>query len=126
MGCFPINSRLSPYFAFFCLCFSPVSVFSSIFCLSSFSSEALGFPGGNIRVVTVTVLRFSTLFFQLYTRYVHYSCLFLVAFVLLVVSGLLRQVALRLGVGFLVARAFSGGFDYVLGVFRVVGPGACF
>ena len=48
-----------------------------------------------------------------------YSCIFLVAFVLLVVSGLLGQVALRLGVGFLVARAFSGGFDYVLGVFRV-------
>ncbi|RVW51168.1 hypothetical protein CK203_078077 [Vitis vinifera] len=69
MGCLPINSRLSPYFAFFRLCFSPVSVFSSIFCLSSFSSEALGFPGGNIRVVTVTVLRFSTLFFQLYTRF---------------------------------------------------------
>ena len=69
--------------------------------------------------MTVTALRFSTLFFQLYTRYVRYSCLFLVAFVLLVVSGLLGQVALRLGVGFLVAKAFSGGFDYVLGVFRI-------
>ena len=70
--------------------------------------------------MTVTALRFSTLFFQLYTRYVRYSCLFLVAFVLLVVSGLLGQVALRLGVGFLVSRAFFGGFLAVfLGVFRI-------
>ena len=49
-----------------------------------------------------------------------YSCLFLVAFVLLVVSSLLGQVALRLGVGFLVSRAFFGGVLAVfLGVFRI-------
>ena len=80
-----------------------------------FSSEALGFSAGNIRVVTVLALRFSTLFFQFYTRYVRYSYLFFVVFALWFVG----QVALRLGVGIWFLGLFSGGFDCVLGVFRV-------
>ena len=89
--------------------FFPVSAFSSTFCISSFSSEALGFSAGNIRVVTVTALRFSTLFFQFTLGTFSISVFSLLCLLCLVVFGFVGQVCLRLGViiGF---DGFFGGF----------------
>ena len=89
--------------------FFPVSAFSSTFCVSSFSSEALGFSAGNIRVVTVTALRFSTLFFQFTLGTFSISVFSLLCLLCLVVFGFVGQVCLRLGVviGF---EGFFGGF----------------
>ena len=68
-------------------------------------SEALGFSAGNIRVVTVIAVWFSTLFFPFTLG----TFSFLVMFILLVVSGLLGRVACD-WVLTLVSRVFSGGF----------------
>ena len=74
------------------------SVFSFVFL-----SEALEFPAGDFCVLPVTALRISTLFFQIYTWYVHCSCLFLVAFVfvglfLVCLGKLLATVCVNVGV----------------------------
>ena len=47
--------------------FFPGNAFSSTFCVSSFSSEALGFSTGNTHVVTVTALRISSPFASLHS-----------------------------------------------------------
>ena len=95
-------------FVFFLLHFS-VGASSSTFYAPLFPSEALGFSAGDFLVLTVTALRFSTLFFHLYTRYVYLLLSFpCCALVLLVVSRLLGKLALRLGVLSMVSRVFFG------------------
>ena len=64
--------------------------------------------------MTVTVLRIS----HFYTRYVRYSCYLFIVFALWCVVGLLGKFLCDWML-ILVFRAFSGGFDCVLGVFRV-------
>ena len=66
-GCLSINSRMCLPLAFFLLRFFSGSAFSSTFCVSSFSSEALGFSVGNTHVVTVTALRISSPFASLHS-----------------------------------------------------------
>ena len=109
-ACLAINSRLFLPFAFFLLLF-PASAFSSTFCISSFLRKALGFLAGNIRVVAVIAVWFSTLFFQFTLGTCTYLCLYFVVFAFVVCCWFVGQVALRLGVCYLVSRAFSGGID---------------
>ena len=98
--------------------FFPVSAFSSTFCVSSLLSEALGFPTGNTRVVTVTVLRISFPFASLHSvRFLFLSSLCNVCFVWLFLALLGKFVCDW--VSLLVSMAFSGVFYYALGVFRV-------
>ena len=85
------------------------SVFSSTFCVSSFSSEALGFSAVNICVVTVTAFAVFNPTFPVYTRYVRFSCFLLVVFIFWFVVGLLGKLLCD-WVLILVSRPFSGGF----------------
>ena len=71
-----------------------MSALSSIFCVPSFLSKALGFSVGNICVVTVTAFAVFNPTFPVFSRYVRFSCFLLVVFVLWFVG----QVSLRLGV----------------------------
>ena len=60
-----------------------------------------------------------------YTRYVLYFCLVLVCVCFMVVSGLLGNLLYDWG-SILVFRAFSGGFDRVLGVLGFLLPPCAF
>ena len=80
--------------------------------------EVLGFSAGHTRVVTVTALWFSSPFFQFTFGTFSISVFSLLCLLCLVVSGLLGKLfATRCRYWFL--GFFSGGFDCVLGVFRV-------
>ena len=74
-----------------------------------FSSEALGFSVGNTRVVSVTALRFSILFFQFTLGTFSIFVFSLLCLLCLVVFGLLGKFLCD-WVLILVSRAFSGGF----------------
>ena len=68
-----------------------MSALSSIFCVPSFLSKALGFSVGNICVVTVTAFAVFNPTFPVFSRYVRFSCFLLVVFVLWFVVGLLGK-----------------------------------
>ena len=114
-GCLTINSRLCLPFAFFLLCFSPISVFSFTFCVSSFSSEALGFSAGNIHVVTVDCIAVFNLIFPV-LHSVRVLFLFFLRCVCFVVCWASLFVT---GCRYWFQGLFRGVFYYVLGVFRV-------
>ena len=99
-------------------CIFPGSAFSSTFCVSSFSSEALGFSAGNTHVMMVTALRISS----------HFSSFTLSTFAILVFSSLCLLCGLFLvcwasffatGSRYWFLGLFSRGFNRVLGVLRV-------
>ena len=100
-----------------------VGAFSSTFCAPLFPSEALRFSAGDFCVLTVTAFAA----FNSFLPFLHSVCIFALVFslllflVLLVVSSLLGQVSLRLGVvsgleGFCWPLVFYVGWGFFFGV----------
>ena len=104
------SSCIFPFAFFFLVVLSLLS--SAYLC---FSSEALRFSASNTRVMLVTVLRFSTLFFQFTLGTFSISVFSLLCLLCLVVFGLMGKFLCD-WVLILVSRAFSGGFFTVFWV----------